>query len=151
MRRFPLIARLARWWREPPPEPPPDPQLGLERLVDALRLAALPAEQQAAALPAFVQVPDEVIEVFGDSWVSVPWLRDSGAIDDRQQEALARLDRQYEEMVNAPDAEWLLSIDGMGDGRWLTSRQLAAEALAALGRTTGQPTFAGVTWVPGRD
>jgi hypothetical protein len=151
MPRFPLIARLARWWREPPPEPPSDPRVGLERLVDALRLAALPAEQQVAVLPDFVYAPDEVIDSFGDAWVQVPWLREAGMIDDRQHEALARLDRHYEEMVEATDREPLLTLAGMEDARWATSRQLAAEALAAFGRTPGRPHFSGVTWVRGRD
>lgn len=69
-RVFKRFGRLLKWARAEPREP--DPHALLERVVDALRLAALPAEDQFAALPDFVHVPDEVALLYEDAWVLVP-------------------------------------------------------------------------------
>lgn len=135
--------------RGEPPES--DPQTFLDVVVvDALRLAALPAEQQIAFLPDFVHVPDEVALLYDDAWVRVPWVRDAGLLTDDQYEALARLDRHYEQMTNAAEKDWLWTVEAMqGDDRWTTSRQLATDALAALGRQPAPPQFPGTAWVRG--
>lgn len=77
----------------PEPEPPePDPQWFLEMLVDSLRLAALPADQQVAALPDFVHVPDEVALLYDDAWRLVPQIREAGLLtDDRADDYEPRL------------------------------------------------------------
>jgi hypothetical protein len=134
---------------EPDPEPPePDPEQFLEMLVDALRLAALPADQQMAVLPDFVHVLDEIALQYDDAWRLVPQIRQAGLLSDEQHEALARLDRHLEEMSNAADKDSLWTIETMeGDERWETFRRLAGQALAALGREPGRPSLEGTTWV----
>jgi hypothetical protein len=130
----------------------PDPRLLLEMVVEALRLSALPSHQQAAVLPDFVHVPDEVALLYEDAWLRVPVLREANLLDDAQYESLARLDQQYEEMSDAADKDWVWTVDAMErDERWARSRQLAKEALAALGHAEGLPQFPGVTWVRARD
>jgi hypothetical protein len=144
------LGRLLKWARAEPPEP--DPHAFLERVVDALRLAALPAEDQVAALPDFVHVPDEVALLYEDAWVLVPQIREAGLLTDDEHAALARLDRHYGEMSDAPDKDSLWTLEAMKhDDRWTKSRQLAVDALAALGRTPGRPEFPGITWIPAGD
>jgi hypothetical protein len=41
-----------------------------------------------------------------------------------------------------------VSRHGKSDDRWTKSRQLAADALAAFGRSPGPPQFPGTTWIP---
>lgn len=123
----------------------------METVVDALRLAALPADQQAAALPDFVFVPDEVVLLYEDAWLLVPLIRNAGLISDEQFDSLSRLDQHFEEMSNARDKDSLLTVEAMiHDDRWKASRRLAEEALRALGATPGSPRFDGVTWIRGR-
>jgi hypothetical protein len=151
MLRFRFLRRSAKQApAEPPePEPPePDPQWCLEQVVDSLRLAALPAEEQIAALPDFVHVPDEVALLYNDAFRLVPQIREAGLITDEQQGSLVRLNRHYERMSNATDKDSLWTVEAMqSDERWEKSRRLAAEALAALGRDAGTPRFEGTTWV----
>lgn len=64
---------------------------------------------------------------------------------------LARLDRHYGDISDADDKESLWTLEAMKhDDRWTKSRQVAVDALAALGRAPGRPEFPGITWIPGR-
>jgi hypothetical protein len=144
------LGRLLSWARAEPPEP--DPRAFLERVVDALRLAALSADDQVAALPDFVHVPDEVALLYEDAWVLVPQIREAGLLTDDEYGALERLDRHYDDMSSAPDKDWLWTLEAMKrDDRWTKSRQLAVDALATLGRRPGRPEFPRTTWIPAGD
>ena len=130
----------------------PDPRVFLRMLVDALRLEALPTDDQIAVLPDFVPAPDEIANLYHDAWVLVPQIHDAGLITDEQRNLLALLDRLHTEMENAHDADQLWTVDGLRrDARWAEVRQLAGEALAALGFPPGPPEFRGITWVPAGD
>jgi hypothetical protein len=146
MFRFPFPRRSPK---QAPAEPPePDPQWCLEQVVDSLRLAALPAEQQIAVLPDFVHVPQEVSLLYDDALMLVPWIREAGLITDEQEEALARLRRLHIEMAAAIDNDLLWTVEAMrSDERWEQGRGLATEALAALGRDLGRPSLGDTTWV----
>jgi hypothetical protein len=152
MSRFTLMPfrPLARWMRTEPPAP--DPAAFLEMVVDALRLVALPADEQIAALPDFVDVPTEVLQRYEDAWVLVPQIREAGLLSDEQHEALARLDRHHTKLSEVDEADALWTAEGMrNDERWVKSRQLARDALERLGRPPGKPAFRGVTWIPAGD
>ncbi len=141
-------------WQQPDPESssPSDAAISLKALVDALRLAASPPAQQIEALPDFVHVPDEVALVYDDAFIRVPQIREADLIDDDQVQALAELDQLFDEMSDATDTDQLWTIEAMStDERWLRSRQLAAKALARLGRPVGRPRLDGITWVQGED
>ena len=151
MFRLRFLRRSAKQAPAEPVEPEPsepDPQWCLQQVVDSLRLAALPAEEQIAALPDFVDVPAEVALLYDDAFRLVPQIREAGLITDEQEESLVRLDRLHRDMGIATDKDWLWTVDAMrSDERWARSRRLAAEALAALGREAGTPRFEGTTWV----
>jgi hypothetical protein len=135
-----------------PEQPTPDPAAFLETVVDALRLVALPAEEQIAVLPDFVAVPDEVLQLYEDAWVLVPQIREADLLTDEQYEALARLDRHHTTMAGIDEHDRFWTAEGMrNDKRWAMSRQLAGEALDRLGRPLGKPAFRGVTWIPAGD
>jgi hypothetical protein len=147
MARSKLFSRLTSWARAEPPDR--NPRAFLEMVVDALRLAALPADQQVSVLPDFVHVPDEIAMTYDDAWVLVPQIKEAKLLNDEQYEALARLDRHFEEMVSATDGDPLWTIEAMQvDDRWAKSRQLAEDALRALGRAPEPPHLSGITWVP---
>jgi hypothetical protein len=126
------------------------PAAFLEGLVDALRLAAIPAAEQVKTLPDFVHVPDEVALLYDDAFRLVPQIREAELIEDDQVEVLAELDQLFEEMFAAADQDQLWTVEAMSvDERWKRSRQIATNALAALGRSVGPPRLEGITWVPG--
>jgi hypothetical protein len=127
-----------------------DPAAFLEAVVDALRLAAAPPAQQIEALPDFVHVPDEVALLYDDAFRLVPQIREAELIDDDTVQALADLDRLFEEMSTEADRDRLWTLHAMSaDERWEKSRQLAGTALATLGRPVAPPRLKGITWVPG--
>jgi hypothetical protein len=128
----------------------PDPAAFLEGVVDALRLVAIPPAEQIAALPDFVHVPDEIVLLYDDAFKLVPQIREAGLIDEDQVEVLAELDRLFNDMSVAADKDHLWTVEAMSaDERWETSRQIAANALAALCRSVSPPRFEGITWIPG--
>jgi hypothetical protein len=127
-----------------------DPDALRALIVNALRLAALSAEDQAAALPEFVHVPDEVALIYDDAYVVVPQLCEAGVITDNQAEALSELDRQFTEMSDAHDRATLWTREAMRvDKRWSEARRLATQALSLLGAAPGPPDFSGITFVQG--
>ena len=127
-----------------------DPAAQLEGLVDALRLAAVPSEKQLEALPDFVHVSDEIALLYDDAFRLAAQIQEAGLIDADQVEALAELDRCFEEMLGAVDKDRLWTVEAMGvDERWERSREIAANALAALGRSVSPPRLEGITWVRG--
>jgi hypothetical protein len=127
-----------------------DPDAVLAMIVNALGLASLSTEDQVAAHPEFVHVPDEVALIFDDAYVLVPQLRAADAITDAQAEALGQIDRQFSEMSTAPDRASLWTLDAMrGNSRWEETRRLATSALKLLGAPPGLPEFSGTSWVKG--
>lgn len=113
------------------------------RLIEALRLCALPYPEQAGALPEFVFVPDEVVGEFDEAYRSLTRLelRHIGS-------SVEQLDRLFREMSDAIDREWVWSTEAMRkDPRWEQVRALAAETLGRLGEPLKRPTFPNSIWV----
>jgi hypothetical protein len=117
-------------------------------LVDALRLVALPPNEQVAVLPDFVDVPYEIAQTYDDAWVLTPQISEAGLLDEDQCASLARIDRLFGEMREHPlDDLWTVEAVRT-DPLWQRGRELATEALSSLGRSPGRPSFDGITWVP---
>ena len=115
------------------------------KLVEALRLCALPYEGQAGALPAFVLVPFEVVIEFNDAYGAAS---KAGRLPMRGNRSIRQLDALFVEMGIATDREWLFSIDAMQrDARWERSRRLATNALASLHEQLRRPKFPDSTWI----
>ena len=115
------------------------------RLVEALRLCALPYAEQAGALPEFVFVPDEVVGEFDKAYRSSS---DSAFLSAYAGRTVTELDRLFVEMTEATDREWVWSIEAIQrDARWARVRTLASKALALLGEPLQRPVFPGSTWV----
>jgi len=91
-------------------------------IVNALRLAALPAQKQVAALPEFVHVPDEVALIYDDGFGLVPQLQEANAITPSQAGALRELDQLD---AGAPDHDFYA-------GKLAAARFFAATVLPRL-------------------
>ena len=142
----------ARWpsgasYPQPMPRTGVDPEWAFDQLVDALRLAALPADEHVAALPDFVHVADEIALLYEDAFLNI---REAGVLTEDQVESLRALDQLFAEMTHASDRETIWTLAAMkGDERWARTRTLALAALAAIGAPPGRPHLDGTTWVEG--
>ena len=125
-----------------------DPQWALRQLVDALRLVALPADEQVAALPPFVHVPDEIVLYYDDAFQRLPGVLEVGVLREDQAEPLRALDELFAEMTDAPDKAWVWTLPAVeNDQRWARTRTLAVAALTAVGAVPDQPQFASTVWM----
>jgi hypothetical protein len=119
-------------------------------VVSALRLVVLTADEQVAALPEFVHVPDEVALIYDDAYRLVPPLTAGEFLTPEQAAALDRLDRHFASMTESSNkALWTIAAMATGE-QWATSRALARDALASLGESPGAPDFEGTRWIQGR-
>jgi hypothetical protein len=112
------------------------------QLVETLRLLAVPAAEQRAALPPHVLVPDELAFAFVDAcraarpYVGRPWLPAEGW------SMLQAIDARFAELTDAPDEDpgWApAAIEE--DERWEAVRQLARAVLDGLGQPVAPPVL----------
>ena len=133
-------------------------QWAWDRMVDALRLLALPADTQVAALPSFVEVPDELALSFDEAYRALTVDGLTGAFSASQLTALAEIDRSLEEMSRPPRgalawtpellelSAW--TIDALyADERWGWLRRSARRLLRALGVESGRPDLSHTIYV----
>lgn len=106
----------------------PDPHAQLRTLVEGLRLASAPAEEQLAALPR--DAPRELARIHEDVYLLAPTLQAAGLLDGEAMSRLAAFDLHHEQMAE-DEALWTEAAL-RDDERWEESRGLAAAALAAL-------------------
>jgi hypothetical protein len=106
----------------------PDPHAQLRTLRESLAMAARPAEEQIAALPAGAAA--QLRHIHEDVAHLAPGLRAAGVIDAEAFRRLAAFDRHHEALL---EDERVWSDDALrSDPSWDESRSLAAAALAAL-------------------
>lgn len=122
--------------------PEPDPSWTYDLLIDALRLVALDASDQHAALPAFVVVPDEIALTLADANLLVDQLVAQGSVTAAQAATVATIDRALAAMSDAQDRDWLWSELALAsDSRWDHVRASARAVLAELGVAEGFPSL----------
>ena len=122
-----------------------DFQFGL--LLDALRLIALNAEDQVAALPRFVVVPDEIALFFHDALLLLPQLVTRGLVPPHMTDPLMEIDRKLSAMTDAADRSvWTYAaLANHPDWEWL--RERARALLARMGCSLAWPQFTHTRWV----
>jgi hypothetical protein len=127
-------------------------------LVDALRLMALPADDQIAALPAFVVTADEIALTFDDVYRAIGTPQSGGPFTDSQLAALREIDQTFDVMSQRPSdtaasvqEAWTQSTWShealRTDPRWSGLRDRALSLLTMLDAAPGQPRISGV-YVP---
>lgn len=116
----------------------------MERLVDILRLMALPAEEQRAAFPDYVNVPDEIATLFCDQ---LRLASRDGAATRETFEAMEALDARLAEMSAEP-AQW--TDDAFVSSReWQEIRETARDLLIQVGAGPGRPMLTWLAYVKG--
>lgn len=121
-------------------------QRHLQMLVEALRLLAAEWAAQVRALPAFVDIPDEVALTFDEVYRFVEDLGSAGLITPAQRTMLDGIDRLLAEM--SKDSS-LWTIDALRTAaRWHEVRSSARALLDALGEKPQPPCLFWVRYVP---
>lgn len=116
-------------------------------LVENLRLIAAPAEVQLEVLPQFVVATDEILSGFSDAFLLVPQLERVGLVQPSARVALSRLDSWFDGMPT--DGSIAEPSTLVSHGFWARARELAADALHALGEEVRQPSLDQTAWVKG--
>jgi hypothetical protein len=122
----------------------PDPANLWPVLTSALQLLAADPDEQVAALPDFVHVPDELTLNFDDAMVLAPRLRRAGLLDDGATERL-------QELQSALQAIDRWDLDALReDPAWSNVRERARDVLAHLGLPRGPIDLSSGQYVRGK-
>src|SRR5579859_8177862 len=99
-------------------------------LIQSLQLLAACYEQQVKALPAFVDVPDEVALTFGEAFLLTDPLVKEGLITIYQQAELKQLDALLDQMSDNKDLWTLTALQA--SPQWEHVRHLAENILKSF-------------------
>jgi hypothetical protein len=117
----------------------------MDRLIEALRLLACSADEQQAAFPEFVVVPDEIALVFDDEYRNAE--ADIAGQPLATRTALAAIKQRLEQLSD-DRSRW--TLDALRTGaEWRQLRGQAAGVLSQLGAPLQPPALSWLTFVPG--
>lgn len=120
----------------------------IERLIEALRLAASEYDVQISVLPDFVHKTDEIALTYGEIYDHVPELSRRGFISKDQ---LADLDRLYAIIHRMSDDHSLWSLEALKTApEWKLVRDLATSILRSLGKSVDRPKLGWIEYIPGK-
>lgn len=121
----------------------------MEPLINATRVLAQGPEEQHAAFPEFVVLPDELAQNFADAFMLVDQLLEQGLMNREQARLFEAVDEELRSMT-ALGTEELWTIDALRHREeWQAVRWKARAALGALGADLGRAGLSGITYVRG--
>lgn len=124
-----------------------DAQRFFEKLIDSLRLLAADYETQVSVLPSFVYTPDELVQTFTDCMVLLDQIIEAGLVSREQAAKLKEIDDAFDRAGN-DNPEYFYSYEAVQeDLRWESIWQLAAEALALMGRRREPPKLDWIVYI----
>lgn len=130
------------------PDQPSDEEFAYHQLVETLRLLALSAAEQVAALPDYVYVSDELALSFDDAYRMVAALEDKGRLAPGSRKVLDAIDGSFTTLTADGAGAW--NEEALAsDPRWQQVRRLALDALVRLGERPGPPTLDWISFAPG--
>ena len=118
-------------------------ELMYKSLVESLRLLASSYEKQKDYLPEFIVVQDEVISLFGDSFLTAPQLIEKGLLSN---DAIASMIRCYNLMEMARRNQETPN-DFRVKESWNRVRELANLTLEKMNEEFKEPDLSFVDWV----
>lgn len=104
-----------------------------KRIIESLKLLALSYEEQKKCFPDFVDVPDDVVSSFENSFLQLPILVEKGMFSNC---GLASLLRVYNLI------QWCirnLDLDDFSNDKWNKVRELSKETLRLIGEPLKNP------------
>jgi hypothetical protein len=116
-----------------------------QRMLEIVKLLALDSESQRQALPPFVDLPDELVCLFGDQY-DLLTSEDLAAVGSRAQQALATLGGALSSISGNASLFSLEALDSAGE--WEAVRRVARDLLNELSLKPESPRIDWVTYVP---
>lgn len=113
-------------------------------LVQSLRLVASPPDVQVAALPKFVNIPDEIALTFNDANLIAPQLEDEELISSHSLDMLKELDELFETMSEDKNLWTIEKLEN--DKFWRGSRELAINILKEMNEPYSSPNLDFIKW-----
>lgn len=120
----------------------------VDMLIQSLQLLAACYEQQVKALPAFVDVPDEVALTFSEAFLLTDPLVKEGLITIYQQAELKQLDALLDQMSDNKGLWTLAALQSSPE--WRQVRHLAENILKSFLIPKEMPNLFWIQYVPGR-
>jgi hypothetical protein len=121
----------------------------LSKLIQSLQLLAACYEHQVNALPAFVDVPDEVALTFSEALLLADPLVKKGLITTDQQAELKQLDALLEQMSDNKNLWTLSSLQASPE--WEHVRHLAETILKSFQIPKEKPNLFWVQYISGQE
>jgi hypothetical protein len=119
-----------------------------QSLVESLRLVSASSTDQLQVLPCYVVATEEIVCIFSDSMLLLPQLERAGLVQPEGIYALRRVEEWVDSMPNDGSLTEASTLATHEFGE--RGRQLATEALKALGEEIRKPALTWMAWVPGK-
>ena len=122
-----------------------DLKLQYKSLVESLRLLASSYENQLSYLPDFVDIQDEVVTTFGDTFLLLPQLIES---DFLSMKAIASIVRCFNWMDMTVRNESISDLESFKNHEsWQKVRLFADKALEDMGEEKKKPDLSYINWI----
>ncbi|MFY0256511.1 hypothetical protein ACDQ55_21465 [Chitinophaga sp. 30R24] len=115
-------------------------------LIESLKLLACSYDEQKLLLPNFVDVQDEVLNTFYESFLLLPVLIESNYMSMRAIAAIVRLNNWI--TLTEQDGASMNLISFKEGSEWNKVRALAKKALDELNEGLTLPDLSSINWVP---
>lgn len=115
-------------------------------LIESLKLLACSFDDQKLILPSFVDVQDEVLNTFFESFLLLPVLIESNCMSMKAIAAILRLNNGI--TLTEQDKTLMNLTSFKEDSEWAEVRRLAQKALDELDEGLSLPDLSSFSWVP---
>ena len=110
-----------------------------KKVIESVKLLALPYEQQKLFFPAFVDAPFEVLDTFGHAFLLLPQLVEDNRFSNAGIGSLLRLWNMIELTARTPELKDLEEDQFSTHESWEKVRGLARDALIRIGEPLEKP------------
>lgn len=127
----------------------PNEEAYYQMLIQAVQVVSANATTQMDVLPNWVHIPDEIVNIYNESYILVDQLIEAGLVSSYQVEALNNLHNHIHEMTLSRDTN-LWTLEALkSHPKWDEMRVLAKNALKKLGVEIDRPNLGWVRYIPG--
>ncbi len=109
------------------------------KIIESIKLLALPYSEQIICFPDFVDVPFEVLDTFGNNFLVLPQLIENHCFSYQGIAWLLRLNNLINMLVNDIELKNLEEEQFKNHPKWKSLRLMARDTLIELGEEIGKP------------
>lgn len=116
-----------------------DTRIQFNKVIESLKLLALPFEEQEKYFPEFVEVPFEVIDTFDNAVLQLPLLIELDNFDNKAIASILRLQNLINITSSNPKFKDLDDEQFRTADEWNKVREMARDTLQVMGEPIGKP------------